>query len=903
MAYMFTRKFVQKVLFIASVAIAAQPVRAQLDVVINDTQTPAELVQNVLLGAGVAVSNITVAGNIPATEVNQQFGEYIGPSDVVSFDRGFMMTTGNVIGAIGGDDFPNFTNNVLNDPDLFALSGQQMNNCAILEFDFIPNGDSLEFRYIFGSREYPSFTCSNFNDVFGFFISGPGITGPFTGNAKNIALIPNTTIPVGINTVNSGAASDDYDPDNCFSANPNWVEHSQYFVNNQPPALGDIEIPGLTTTLTAFASVICGQTYRIKLAIGNALDTGFQSYVFIESESFSSNSAVQVSLDIPVGINDSTLYRGCGEANLQFIRPLSSSGVQEVAYLDISGTAINGIDVFPLLPDSVIFPPGIDTVSFALFAPFLGNAVGQQTFVITITNVASECGGIELTNSFRFYINDAQPLAIEPGGAFQLADCNDEVALVPVVTGGYGNYKYAWSTGSTAESITASPGFTTNYFLTVSDTCNAGSVSTSFNVEVPVYPPVIVTMPDDILLEVCDVPIDVVPQVTGGFGAYTYSWRNMNNNQIISNQPVLNYIVESTTTLRLTVTDACGAVGIGEINITVPPVEVTVFLPDAYTATSCLETIVMPAISDGGIGMTTYSWRVDGELQLQSQNFFFQYHPSMGQEVVIRAEDECGNFAQDTAFVAFDFPAISLRTTPDTAICERTDALLRLQASEGSGNFRYEWLQNGQLTDTLRVAPRENSRYDYVVTDTCGVKVEGRIRVNIREVVASFEFDPIPYYGVQIRNQSRPLLNSTFEWDFGDGTTSREINPRHQFRDTEPFTIRLTTIDAAGCRDSTIRNTIPPAEVFIPSAFTPNGDGINELWKIDGANITEFEVWIYDRWGQLVYTSKDVNQGWNGSHMDGSHHNQMTLYTFMIRYKGKLEEDTFVRTGNIAVVR
>ena len=893
-------------LIIAVFLLAGSTLSAQWAVEIDDTQTPEELVQNVLLGAGVSVFNIEVTGAIPADELNQQFGEYIGPSNVISFNRGFIMTTGNVLGATGGPEGTNFNNNVQNDPDLVILSGgQNMNNCAIIEFDFIPNGDSLEFRYVFGSREYPSFTCTGFNDVFGFFISGPGIDGPFSDNAENIALIPDSDTPVGINSVNGGEPTGGGTVQNCLDANPNFVEDSIYFVNNQPPEDGDIEIPGLTTTLTAYADVICGETYHIKLAIGNALDQGLQSYVFIESESFASNSAVQVNLEIPIGINDSTLYRGCGEALLQFIRPLASSGVEEVAYLEVGGTAVNGVDVLPVLPDSVVFPVGVDTVSFVLTAPFLGTAMGEQTFDVVITNIASECAGAELTSSFRFYINDAEPLAIEPGGNFELADCNDSVDLIPVVTGGYGEYQYSWSNGATADSINVSPGFTTNYFLTVSDTCNAGSVQTSFNVQVPQYPPIIIDVVDEIVLDVCDEPITIVPEIEGGFGNYTVQWRDVPTNQIVGNAAVLNYEVPNTTTLRILVTDECGATANADVEVIVPPVEVFAFLPDGYSVNSCLEGFLLPAISEGGIGAITYKWYVNGELRDQTAEQFFVYDASMGQDVVVIAEDECGNFGTDSTTVIFDFPAIQVTEIPgDTSICKRTGVELKVIPSAGSGNFRVEWLQSGLISDTLYVTPPQTSRYDYMITDTCGTEYFGNMRVEVREVIASFEYDPTQeYYGLQMRNLSRPLLESEFFWDFGDGHSSTEMNPAHQFNGTDRYTITLTAIDDFGCEDVFTRTTIPPAEIFIPNAFTPDGDGINELWKVQGSNISEFEIWIFDRWGKQVFHSTDMNQGWNGSHDDGSHHNNMTLYNFFIRYKGQVEEDTFERTGSITVIR
>src|SRR5690606_16446232 len=88
------------------------------------------------------------------------------------------------------------------DPDLTVLiNGPTFDKC-IVEFDFVTTGDSVRFDYVFGSEEYLNYTCSYFNDVFGFFLSGPGIAGPFTGGAKNIAIVPGSVgCPVGVSTI------------------------------------------------------------------------------------------------------------------------------------------------------------------------------------------------------------------------------------------------------------------------------------------------------------------------------------------------------------------------------------------------------------------------------------------------------------------------------------------------------------------------------------------------------------------------------------------------------------------------------------------------------------------------------------------------------------------------------
>ncbi|MBS1548057.1 MAG: choice-of-anchor L domain-containing protein, partial [Bacteroidetes bacterium] len=183
---------------------------------------------------------------------------------------------------VGGGDGVN------SDNDLMILSGQSINNAAILEFDFVPNGDSLHFKFVFGSEEYPTYVCSNFNDAFGFFLSGPGLSGPFTNNAVNIALVPGTTVPITINTINSGVAGTAGTPSTCAAADPNWQNNSVYYVDNASGAT--VAFNGFTTVLTALAAVQCGQTYHIKLAIGNGTDSALQSGVFLEAGSFQSNA-------------------------------------------------------------------------------------------------------------------------------------------------------------------------------------------------------------------------------------------------------------------------------------------------------------------------------------------------------------------------------------------------------------------------------------------------------------------------------------------------------------------------------------------------------------------------------------------------------------------------------------
>ncbi len=880
--------------------LAVLPAEAQIEM--DNTMTVEELVQNVLLGNGVSVTNITFNGQ-PADEINIQAARFSGNSALVEFPEALVLATcdasGLVIDGFGDNPMNGFGQS---DPDLEQISGFNINDAAVLEFDFVPNGDSLEFRYVFSSTEYEGFTCSSFNDAFGFFLSGPGLTGPFDDNAINIALIPDSDVPVGVNTVNGGVPTGGGQAINCESLNPNWVEDSQYFVNNSPELEADIQINGMTVTLTAYAEVICGEEYHIKLAIGDASDQSLNSAVFLEAGSFTSNSAVDVSLDIPIGVNDSTLYEGCGVANLQFVRPIASSGIQEVAYLEISGTATNGVDFLPELPDSIVFPLGVDTVFVSLSAPFDGLTEGEETVIVNITNVASECSGAVLTSSFQFYIREPDPLEIS-GFDGALQDCSDEIELFPTITGGYGEYGYIWSNGMSADTITVSPGFTTTYFLTVTDTCGVDPLSTEFNVDVPVYPPVFVELGDDVFIETCDVVLPLTPETTsGGFGAYNYQW--FVDGEFVTDANPFNYLVEATSTVAVIASDVCGDTDSDTIFVELPPSDVTAFVPQGYVAETCLEGFLLPVIADGGIGGLRFTWTVDGDTLVDSSPLsYFDYHPSMGQTVAVHAEDQCQNFAKDTTIVEFDYPKVSFELSPDTSICPETDAVLRAVAVGGSGNFKYVWEGFPDSTGiSLTVEPDRDRNYFMSVSDTCGMRADSIISVDIRNVRADFDYTEIEYYGMQFDNYSIGE-GLTYLWDFGDGNRSDEVDPRHFFSGLDSYTVTLTATDIQGCQDTAYLVTDPPTEIFIPKAFSPNGDGINDLFGVYGENITEFEMWIFDRWGEEVFYSNDPDVKWNGSKKNGDFYPGSTTFNYLIEYKGESEDDATKITGLVHLVR
>ncbi|HTB07823.1 MAG TPA: choice-of-anchor L domain-containing protein [Bacteroidia bacterium] len=242
---------------------------SEAQLIVDTIQTPQQLVQNVLL------ANSIIAYNVKYTGARRAMGYFDGSYSNIGLKNGVLMTTGSVYVAVGPNNPGNrgIANHLPGDSALTAISGDPTYDACILEFDFVPYADTVSFDFAFGSEEYPEFTCCKVNDVFAFFISGPGITG-----AKNIALVPSTTTPISINTINGNCTSLSNCGGGCCNSN------SKYYFDNTGG--GSIMYTGFTTVMKAESPVQCGEPYHIRIAIADGGDSIYDSGVFLGGGSF-----------------------------------------------------------------------------------------------------------------------------------------------------------------------------------------------------------------------------------------------------------------------------------------------------------------------------------------------------------------------------------------------------------------------------------------------------------------------------------------------------------------------------------------------------------------------------------------------------------------------------------------
>lgn len=277
-------------------------------------QTDLQELATTIAGTGVTISNPVI--NCHANG----YGTFAYSGNVLGLPEGVLLTSGTISNAIGPNSAENtsFQAQTSGNSMLNVVTGRTTRDACLFEFDIIPSGDSLRFNFVFASEEYNEWVGSQYNDVFGFFISGPGITGdPGIGNDHNIALIPGTDQAVTINNVNNGS------------------NQAHYFDN----AGGQhIQYDGMTRGLYAESIVQPCQQYHLKLVVADASDRKFDSGVFIER--IRSNQVV-----MSKGTANGTPYmvEGCNPGWVRFSRPVAQPTALNLTY-HLRGSATNGTD-------------------------------------------------------------------------------------------------------------------------------------------------------------------------------------------------------------------------------------------------------------------------------------------------------------------------------------------------------------------------------------------------------------------------------------------------------------------------------------------------------------------------------------------------------------------------------
>lgn len=545
--------------------------------------------------------NYSITGGIASAGTFNGGTALFGPGA----DEGVVLSTGFVSNLSGPSS--NFSSNGTgggSDPDLAALAAAGINDAIVLEFDLISSTPQFSLQYAMASEEYCDFAppnTSGFSDVLGIFISGPDI-----GESVNLAVIPGTGDPVGILSINPVTNPEFFNP-NGEDCEPG-------------PYSSLMAFDGYTATFTAQTGITPGETYHIKIAIGDAGDSVWDSALFLLPNTGEGEQVPQYTAFLTTPANPNIVYETCDNiATLTFAKtgPLEQSVVIPLELSDIT-TAIEGVDFAPL-PDSIIIPPF--AASASLNIEIYADEESENSEVISFVGTACS-GNLE---DISIIIEELPELSVDATVTPDDLCASNNYDLAVSVTGGSPHYDIDWTvdngsiTGNNL-SITADALLS----LLVSDRCDSTYTETFeltfVNGEGPSADP---TYTSECL------EVTVSANATGS-GNLSYEWSNGADTESVS------FTISQDTDLSVTVTDECDDTVTESINI--PFAEVSVPAPEvSLTSTyECGSSVVsLSSQVTGGTPPYAYAWSTGGD------EASTEISPSETTEVTLSLTDAC----------------------------------------------------------------------------------------------------------------------------------------------------------------------------------------------------------------------------------------------------------------------
>lgn len=914
---------------------ASQNAFSQLTV--TPTRTATQLA-NKLVGPGITISAPVLTCPAVAN------GTFVSVSTPITIDSGVILTTGKAIQAAGPESFLASTNNgAPGDPALATLAmTTNLYDACILEFDFVPNGDTVKFNYQFGSEEYNHSTCGPYNDAFAFFISGPGITG-----TQNMALIPGTTIPVTVNSVNSGIPGPGYTLANCTAMGAGSPFTAYYYDNTGGT---QVTYKGYTTKMTAYHSVTPCSTYHLKMSICDAGNSIYDSGVFIEAGSLSTNTFWISLLDsIGATINGipHTIVKGCSPATIK-LKSGHPVGTAKTLHFAFGGSAVHGTDY--TAPDSATIAAGADSVVITV-AGIPTPPAGSKTIELYL--MSPYCG---IADSVTLTVLDTPTARILTpdtticsGASFTIRTAGSPVFL---------NYGWAPPTGLSSTTIAqpvASPATSTSYTMIatlagsgcppINKTINVTVVNTSISMGTP-------------NTTIC-AGGSVALNVTGSPGL-TYTWTPPYG---LSSATIQNPTAwpTSTTTYTVTATAAGGmcpstasvTITVGNLNVAIATPDTTICNGTSFTirgtstssgatytwtpsaglsSTSVLQPVASPSVS------TTYSVVVsspgsgcpdatahvtvtvsDAKIQLLTPDTLVCFGVSLPMQLNGTPGDlytwtptaglSNANIANPVASPSITTTYSVTAVSPD-GICSAEalvtitvgnpgatilshDTVICMGASvfisvKGDSSLVYHWSPSAGLSDDSVMNPIASPRVPTTYVMTAGISgsacaVSDTIKVGLSEMrlLNVTPANAIPY-GSSIQLNADSALY--YYWTPDNGTLD---NPNINDPIATPLASTSYTvfgINRYGCRDSaTVNVDVYYKQIAIPDAFTPNGDGLNDFFHVCNLGYYKLtDISIFNRWGSMVYhCTTGENKGWDGTY-NGVPQDMGTYYYLII---------------------
>jgi len=261
--------------------------------------------------------------------------------------------------------------------------------------------------------------------------------------------------------------------------------------------------------------------------------------------------------------------------------------------------------------------------------------------------------------------------------------------------------------------------------------------------------------------------------------------------------------------------------------------------------------------------------------------------------------------------VEFEFdnpPPLTLDPQYATDTCGQGKGAATVGVSLGTPPYTFLWKPDS--IDTQTYSDLFEGSYEVVVTDVNGCKDSVFVPVNddIPYPIAAFDYrieeENILDQQVQMLNNS--VGTSQWTWNFGDGETSNEEDPRYRYNRAGDYLIQLLASNGF-CVDTTYKyvNIDPLLAVYIPNAFTPGINGKNDFFfpQGEGIELESYDMFIYNRWGGLVWQTGRFSKKWNGTNMFTTEPVPVGTYAYLIKFREFADLDRYEYTGVVHVLR
>ncbi len=572
-----------------------------------------------------------------------------------------------------------------------------------------------------------------------------------------------------------------------------------------------------------------------------------------------------------------------------------SAGIYNLTVTDINGCAVTNSTIVTSSgsitaiagPNSSICEGQSATITATGGTGFLWNN-GETTSSITISPSVTTTYSVVVStagcSAAAFAIITVNPLPVIDAGLPQTV-CNGSSATLTAT----GAINYLWNTGETTDSITVSPVSATTYTVNGSDVNGCtGSASVIVNVTQ-------ISATADSSGANCghsDGSVTIIP--AGNCSqSWSYLWNSVpaQTDSIATNLPVGTY----------TVTISCGScittASVSVNNLPGPSVAIT-----SITNTICGYANGGASVSiNGGTPGFTYLWSNGQSGQNLTDVIAGTY------DILVTDTNGCN--AYNTVIITDTQGPLAI-TSSVNEICRHANGSANVTASGGSAPYTYLW-SNDSITSTNTGLIAGN--YSVTVTDTNGCTISASINVNETQGPdANFSAYPNTLTIMDgpvsfIDNSSGTVTN--WQWNFGDGSqnaSGQGLN--HDYDSVGTYIVTLIVIDSNGCTDTTT-GTIIVKDIFtfyVPNAFTPDDDGINDYFFPQGENWdpNHFDMCIFDRWGNLIYHTNIIGERWNGTVNNKGKQDDtfIDVYVYLIRVKD-LEGTKHEYIGRVTLVK